>query len=137
MTAQAPGRGCLKVFLGYAAGVGKTYQMITEARELRARGVDVVIGYFEPHGRRDTMALTEGLEMVPTRTIEYRGSTFPEMDTDAVLARLHGRDIEVHAVTLYVGPATFRSIRTQRPRWQKADYSFGPRNRCTGRIRQA
>jgi len=90
LTVSAPPasrRGRLKVFLGYAAGVGKTYQMLTEAGALREAGVDVVIGYFEPHGRRDTMALTEGLEMVPTRTIEYRGSTFPEMDTDAVLAR--------------------------------------------------
>jgi two-component system, OmpR family, sensor histidine kinase KdpD len=82
-----PRRGRLKVFLGYAAGVGKTYQMLTEARALRAAGVDVVIGYFEPHGRRDTIALTEGLESVATRPVEYRGSTFQEMDTDAVLAR--------------------------------------------------
>jgi len=80
-------RGRLKVFLGYAAGVGKTYQMLTEARALREAGVDVVIGYFEPHGRRDTMALAEGLEMIPTRTIEHRGSTFQDLDTDAVLAR--------------------------------------------------
>ncbi len=80
-------RGRLKVFLGYAAGVGKTYQMLTEARALREAGVDVVIGYFEPHGRRDTMALVEGLEMIPTRTIEHRGSTFQDLDTDAVLAR--------------------------------------------------
>jgi two-component system sensor histidine kinase KdpD len=80
-------RGRLKVFLGYAAGVGKTYQMLTEARAMREAGVDVVIGYFEPHGRRDTMVLIEGLEMIPTRTIEYRGSTFQDLDTDAVLAR--------------------------------------------------
>jgi len=85
--APAPRRGRLKVFLGYAAGVGKTYQMLTEARALREAGVDVVIGYFEPHGRRDTMALTDGLEMIPTCTIEYRGSTFQDLDTDAVLAR--------------------------------------------------
>jgi two-component system sensor histidine kinase KdpD len=83
----APRRGRLKVFLGYAAGVGKTYQMLTEARALRDAGDDVVIGYFEPHGRRDTIALTEGLEMIPTRTIEYRGSTFQDLDTDAILAR--------------------------------------------------
>ncbi len=61
--------------------------MLTEAHALREAGVDVVIGYFEPHGRRDTMALTDGLEMIPTCTIEYRGSTFEDMDTDAVLAR--------------------------------------------------
>jgi two-component system sensor histidine kinase KdpD len=80
-------RGRLKVFLGYAAGVGKTYQMLTEAQDLRRQGVDVVVGYFEPHGRRETIALTEGLESVPRRTIEYRGSRFEEMDTDAILAR--------------------------------------------------
>jgi two-component system sensor histidine kinase KdpD len=80
-------RGRLKVFLGYAAGVGKTYQMLTEAQALKREGVDVVIAYFEPHGRKDTMALTEGLEAVPTKTVDYRGSRFEEMDTDAVLLR--------------------------------------------------
>jgi two-component system sensor histidine kinase KdpD len=57
-----PERGRLKVFLGYAAGVGKTYQMLTEAHDMKGRGVDVVVGYFEPHGRRETIALAEGLE---------------------------------------------------------------------------
>ncbi|MGE5245377.1 MAG: histidine kinase [Betaproteobacteria bacterium] len=80
-------RGRLKVFLGYAAGVGKTYQMLTEARELKRQGGDVVVGYFEPHGRKDTIALTEDLEIVPRKTIDYRGSQFEEMDTDAILAR--------------------------------------------------
>jgi two-component system sensor histidine kinase KdpD len=80
-------RGRLKVFLGYAAGVGKTYQMLTEARDIKRRGVDVVIGYFEPHGRKDTIALTEGLEAIPTRAIEYRGTRFEEMDADAILRR--------------------------------------------------
>ena len=80
-------RGRLKVFLGYAAGVGKTYQMLTEAQALRRQGVDVVIGYFEPHGRVDTIAQTEGLEAIPTRSVDYRGSTFAEMDADAILAR--------------------------------------------------
>ena len=87
MTDQTRRRGRLKVFLGYAAGVGKTYQMLTEARELKQRGVDVVIGYFEPHGRKETIALTEGLEIVPRRVIEYRGTRFEEMDTDAILRR--------------------------------------------------
>ena len=87
MTADEAQRGRLKVFLGYAAGVGKTYQMLTEARELKRRGVDVVIGYFEPHGRKDTIALTEGLEIIPRRAIDYRGSRFEEMDTDAILRR--------------------------------------------------
>ena len=86
MTDQ-PTRGRLKVFLGYAAGVGKTYQMLTEAHELKRRGVDVVIGYFEPHARNETIALTDGLETVPRRVIEYRGSRYEEMDADAILSR--------------------------------------------------
>ncbi len=80
-------RGKLKIFMGYAAGVGKTYKMLEEAQALKADGVDIVVGYFEPHGRQDTIAKTEGLEMVPRRTIEYRGSVFEEMDTEAILAR--------------------------------------------------
>jgi two-component system, OmpR family, sensor histidine kinase KdpD len=87
MTGEARRRGRLKVLLGYAAGVGKTYQMLTEAHELKRRGVDVVIGYFEPHGRKETIALSEGLETVPRKVIEYRGSRFEEMDTDAILRR--------------------------------------------------
>jgi two-component system sensor histidine kinase KdpD len=87
MTDGSRRRGRLKVFLGYAAGVGKTFQMLTEARELRNRGVDVVIGYFEPHGRKETIALTEGLEVIPRQIVEYRGSSFEEMDTDAILRR--------------------------------------------------
>ena len=75
------------MFLGYAAGVGKTYQMLSEAHELKAQRVDVVVGYFEPHGRRDTMALVDGLEVIPRKIVEYKGSRFEEMDTDAVLRR--------------------------------------------------
>ncbi len=80
-------QGRLKVFLGYAAGVGKTYQMLDEAQELRRKGVDVVVGYFEPHGRQDTIAKTVDLEFIPRRKVEYRGSVFEEMDTDAILRR--------------------------------------------------
>ena len=80
-------QGKLKVFLSYAAGAGKTYRMLEEAQELKKKGVDVVIGYFEPHGRKDTIAKTEGLEFVPRRRMEYRGTTFEEMDTDAILRR--------------------------------------------------
>ncbi len=80
-------RGRLKIFLGYAAGVGKTFQMLTEARALKQEGMDVVVAYFEPHGRKDTIALTTGLETVPRRTLEYRGTRFEEMDTAAVLER--------------------------------------------------
>jgi two-component system, OmpR family, sensor histidine kinase KdpD len=82
-----PPSGKLKIFLGYAAGVGKTYQMLEEAQEAKRQDVDVVIGYFEPHGRKDTIAKTEGLEMIPRRKIDYRGSLFEEMDTDAILRR--------------------------------------------------
>jgi two-component system, OmpR family, sensor histidine kinase KdpD len=84
---EATRRGRLKIYMGYAAGVGKTYQMLVEAQELRAKGVDIVVGFFEPHGRKDTIAKTEGLEIVPRKKIEYRGSVFEEMDTDAILAR--------------------------------------------------
>src|ERR1035438_4439045 len=80
-------RGKLKIFMGYAAGVGKTYKMLEEAQELRAAGVDIVIGYFEPHGRQDTIAKTEGLELVSRRVVAYAGSRFEEMDTDAILRR--------------------------------------------------
>ena len=81
------GRGALKIYLGYAAGVGKTYQMLEEAQALKAQGVDVVIGYFEPHGRKDTIAKTEGLEIVPRKKVQYRQTFFEEMDTDAIIAR--------------------------------------------------
>ncbi|MGE5360904.1 MAG: sensor histidine kinase KdpD [Bacteroidales bacterium] len=87
MTDRHLSRGHLKVFLGYAAGVGKTYQMLSEAHELKRQGIDVVVGYFEPHARPDTMALSHGLEMIPRRTIDYRGARFEEMDTDAVIGR--------------------------------------------------
>src|SRR5690349_9832875 len=80
-------RGKLKIFMGYAAGVGKTFKMLEEVQALKADRFDVVIGYFEPHGRRDTIARTEGLEIVPRRRIEYRGAWFEEMDTAAILAR--------------------------------------------------
>jgi len=83
----SPPKGRLKVFLGYAAGVGKTYQMLDEAQELRRKGADVVVGYFEPHGRQDTIAKTADLEFVPRRKIEYRGTVFEEMDVDAILRR--------------------------------------------------
>ena len=80
-------RGKLKIFMGYAAGVGKTYQMLEEGQDLKTRGADVVIGYFEPHGRKDTIAKTEGLEMIPRKIVSYRETAFEEMDTEAVLAR--------------------------------------------------
>jgi two-component system sensor histidine kinase KdpD len=85
--AQQQGRGRLKIFLGAAPGVGKTYEMLETARAKRREGVDVVVGIVETHGRPDTAALLDGLETVPRRHIEYRGKTLEEMDLDAVLAR--------------------------------------------------
>src|SRR6516165_578861 len=79
--------GRLQLFLGYAAGVGKTYRMLEEAQRLKSQGEDIVVGYFEPHGRKDTIARTVGLEMIPTDTIHYRGVALPEMDSSAILER--------------------------------------------------
>jgi len=88
MTQPDPSRrGRLKVFLSYAAGAGKTYRMLEEAQELKKQGADVVVGYFEPHGRKDTIEKIEGLEIIPRRKIEYRGVEFEEMDTEAILRR--------------------------------------------------
>ncbi|HEY3490103.1 MAG TPA: PTS sugar transporter subunit IIA [Candidatus Deferrimicrobiaceae bacterium] len=81
------GRGRLKIYLGYGAGVGKTYQMLLEGHRLRDEGIDVVVGFVEAHGRRETSALVDGLEVVSRRKQEYRGVVLEEMDRDAVLAR--------------------------------------------------
>src|SRR5882724_8323145 len=80
-------RGRLKVFIGSAAGVGKTYQMLEEAHALKKRGVDVVLAFIETHGRAETAVLIEGLEVIPRRRFEYRGVAVEEMDLDAVLGR--------------------------------------------------
>jgi two-component system sensor histidine kinase KdpD len=80
-------RGRLKVYLGFAAGVGKTYEMLQEGQRLKRQGVDVVIGVIETHGRAETAAQVGDLEQVPRRRIEYRGVVLEEMDLDAVLAR--------------------------------------------------
>jgi two-component system sensor histidine kinase KdpD len=80
-------RGRLKVFLGAAPGVGKTYAMLSAARARRADGADIVIGVVETHGRPETARLTEGLEVLPRRRFEYRGTTLEEFDLDAALAR--------------------------------------------------
>ncbi|MDD1669161.1 MAG: sensor histidine kinase KdpD [Methanomicrobiales archaeon] len=79
-------RGRLKIFLGYAAGVGKTYEMLKEAHLRREEGIDVRAGYVETHGRAETEALLEGLAVIPRKMVEYRGITIPEMDLDAILA---------------------------------------------------
>jgi two-component system, OmpR family, sensor histidine kinase KdpD len=80
-------RGRLKIYLGFAAGVGKTFDMLQEGNRLRRQGVDVVIGFVETHGRPETAAQIDELEQVARRVIEYRGIELEEMDIDAVLAR--------------------------------------------------
>lgn len=80
-------RGRLKIYLGFAAGVGKTYEMLQEGQRLKQRGVDVVIGVVETHGRIDTQAQIGTLEQMPRRRIEYRGVALEEMDIDALLTR--------------------------------------------------
>src|ERR1700731_2546386 len=85
--AQQAEQGRLKIFLGAAPGVGKTYEMLTTARAKKAEGTDVVIGIVETHGRKETEALLQGLEIVPRRTISYKDHALSEMDLDAILAR--------------------------------------------------
>ena len=80
-------RGRLKLYVGFAAGVGKTYRMLQEAHELRRRGVDVVVAFVEPHGRAETASLVQGLEVVPRKRTDYRGVVVEEMDLDAVRER--------------------------------------------------
>ena len=80
-------RGKLKVYVGSAAGTGKTFRMLQEAHDLRRRGVDVVVGFVETHGRADTEAEIRDLEVVPRRRIAYRNVTLEEMDIDAIVAR--------------------------------------------------
>jgi two-component system sensor histidine kinase KdpD len=79
--------GKLRIFVGAAPGVGKTYEMLRTARDRRKDGYDVVIGVVETHGRKETQALLRGLEVIPRRRVEYRGQTLEEMDLDAILAR--------------------------------------------------
>jgi len=80
-------RGKLKVYLGMAAGVGKTVRMLQDAHTLRSRGVDIVIGLVETHGRTDTAAVIADLEVIPRKSIDYKGVTLQEMDLEAILAR--------------------------------------------------
>jgi two-component system, OmpR family, sensor histidine kinase KdpD len=85
--AEEAEKGKLKMFLGYAAGVGKTYSMLAVAQQLKKEGIDVVAAYIESHGRVETDALLQGLEIIPKAMIEYQGVFLPELDIDAVLQR--------------------------------------------------
>lgn len=108
-------RGRLRIFFGYAAGVGKTYAMLSAARRERKAGTDVVVGYVEPHGRRETEALLEGLEAIPTRDMPYRGVTLREFDLDAALAR--------HPQLVLVDELAHNNVEGSRhtKRWQDVD----------------
>ncbi len=86
-SSRRPARGHLRIYLGAAAGVGKTYAMLAEGHRRAERGADVVVAFAESHGRPLTSALLDGLEIIPRARLEYRGATFEEMDLDAVLAR--------------------------------------------------
>ncbi len=84
---DTPEPGRLRIYLGAAPGVGKTYRMLEDAHLMRRQGIDIVIGLIEPHGRADTAALIEGLEIIPLQEIQYRSVTLREMDLEAILAR--------------------------------------------------
>ncbi len=85
--AEESGRGKLKIFLGYAAGVGKTFAMLEAAHQRKGEGVDVVIGYIETHKRLETESMIVGLDIIPRKTIQYHNINLTEMDVDAILAR--------------------------------------------------
>lgn len=108
-------RGRLKVFMGFAAGVGKTYEMLQEATRRRERGQDVVIGYLETHGRKGTESQIGDLPAIPRKKIAYRGTTFEEMDTDAILAR-HPHTVLVDELAHTNVPGSPRE-----KRWQDID----------------
>jgi two-component system sensor histidine kinase KdpD len=84
---QQAQRARLRIYLGAAPGVGKTFQMLEEAHLLKRQGIDIVVGFIEPHGRAETETLIAGLERLPLRRIDYRGVTLEEMDVDAVITR--------------------------------------------------
>ena len=79
--------GRLKIFVGAAPGVGKTYEMLQQARARKQDGYDIVVGVVETHGRKETQALLDGLEIIPRKRLEYRGQWLEEMDLDAIIAR--------------------------------------------------
>ncbi|HEY5468664.1 MAG TPA: universal stress protein [Coriobacteriia bacterium] len=108
-------RGCHKIFLGYAPGVGKTFTMLSEAQRRHGRGEDVVIGFVEPHRRPETIALMDGLEAIPTKKIEYRGTVLEEMDTAAIIAR-HPQWVLVDELAHTNAPGA-----AHEKRWQSVD----------------
>ena len=113
---QTGGRGRLRIYLGMAPGVGKTYRMLEEGHRRIDRGTDLVVGFVEAHGRQHTLALLDGLEVVPRRRIEYRGVVVEEMDTDAVLARTPDRRPDRRA-----GPHERRRVTARTKRWEDVE----------------
>ena len=112
-------RGQLRIYLGAAAGVGKTYAMLGEGHRRAERGADVVVAFVETHGRPHTAALLEGLEVIPRARIAYRGATFEEMDLDAVLARSpRSRWSTSSRTPTCPGPGTPSAGRTSRNCWR-------------------
>ena len=79
--------GRLKIFVGAAPGVGKTYEMLQQARARKQDGYEVVVGVVETHGRKETQALLDGLEIIPRKRLDYKGQSLEEMDLDAIIAR--------------------------------------------------
>ncbi len=85
--AEQQKHGKLKIFLGYVAGVGKTFAMLEAAHQRKDEGIDIVVGYVETHGRKDTEDMLKGLEIIPGQEIEYHGKKVKEMNLDSILAR--------------------------------------------------
>jgi two-component system sensor histidine kinase KdpD len=96
----SPGDGHLRIFLGAAPGVGKTYEMLVEAREEKAKGTDIVIGFVETYGRPQTAAQIGDLEIVPRKRIDYQSVVLEELDTEAVIARLRSNQAKPHKIAL-------------------------------------
>ncbi|MEP6297233.1 MAG: DUF4118 domain-containing protein, partial [Ilumatobacter sp.] len=115
MVTTGAGRGALRVYLGAAPGVGKTYRMLQEAHRRAERGTDIVVGIVETHGREHTAALIDGLEVIPRRTIEHRGAVLHELDVEAVLDRRP----EVVAVDEFAHTNAPGSVATKR--WQDVE----------------
>ena len=108
--AKAEGRARLRVYIGAAPGVGKTYQMLEDAHELKRQGMDVVVGFVETHGRADTLAQIRDLEQVPLRHMEYRAVTLREMDQPGAVF-LDRDDQPLVAVSLDIADDLVQTIR--------------------------
>ncbi|GAA0456075.1 hypothetical protein GCM10009095_24670 [Sphingomonas molluscorum] len=130
--AAQEGRGRLKIFLGAAPGVGKTYEMLSEGAARRRDGVDVVVAVVETHGRAETEALVRGHEVIPRRDVPYEGRTLREMDLDAVLARAPRLAlVDELAHTMRRAAGTPNVIRMSRSCWRPGSTSTPPSTSST------